>query len=58
MINVYLILKETNFFPKRQYDFALLWIDAFWIVVLEKILESPLDSKQIKSILKEISPEY
>ena len=30
------------------------------IVVLEKSLESPLDSKQIKpkSILKEINPEY
>ena len=28
-------------------------------MVLEKILESPLDSKEIqKSILKEISPEY
>ena len=32
-------------------------IDAF-TVVLEKILESPLDSKEIQqSILKEISPE-
>ena len=28
------------------------------IVVLEKTLESPLDSKEIKSILKEVSPEY
>ena len=28
---------------------------CFWIVVLEKTLESPLDSQ---SILKEISPEY
>ena len=28
-------------------------------MVLEKILESPLDSKEIQaSILKEISPEY
>ena len=26
--------------------------------MLEKILESPLDSKEIESILKEISPEY
>ena len=32
---------------------------CFWIVVLEKTLESPLDCKEIKpSILKEISPEY
>ena len=39
---------------------------CFWTVVLEKILESPLDCKEIKSvnpkrhqsILKEISPEY
>ena len=29
----------------------------FWNVVLEKTLESPLDCK-IKSILKEINPEY
>ena len=27
-------------------------------MVLEKILESPLDCKEIQSILKEISPEY
>ena len=27
-------------------------------MVLEKTLESPLDCKEIKSILKEISPEY
>ena len=26
--------------------------------MLEKTLESPLDSKEIKQILKEISPEY
>ena len=33
---------------------------CFWPVVLEKILESLLDSKEIKnqSILKEINPEY
>ena len=32
---------------------------CFQTVVLEKILESPLDSKRSKqSILKEISPEY
>ena len=29
----------------------------FWTVVLEKTLESPLDCKEIKAILKEISPE-
>ena len=27
-------------------------------MVLEKTLESPLDCKEIKSILKEISPDY
>ena len=27
-------------------------------MVLEKILESPLDCKEIQPILKEISPEY
>ena len=32
---------------------------CFWTVVLEKILESPLDCKDIhQSILNEISPEY
>ena len=32
---------------------------CFWIVVLEKTLESPLDCKEInQSILKEIDPEY
>ena len=34
-------------------------IDTFEMVVLEKTLENPLDSKEIQpSILKEISPEY
>ena len=32
---------------------------CFWIMMLEKTLESPLDCKEIQqSILKEISPEY
>ena len=34
---------------------------SFWTVMLEKTLESPLDSREIKgqqSILKEINPEY
>ena len=32
---------------------------CFWTVVLERILEHPLDCKEIKpSIVKEISPEY
>ena len=32
---------------------------CFWTVVLGKTLESPLDSKEIKSVnLKEINPEY
>ena len=31
---------------------------CFWTVVLVKTPESPLDSKEIQSILKEISPEY
>ena len=30
---------------------------CFWTVVLEKTLQSPLDCKEIQSILKEISPE-
>ena len=32
-------------------------MDAFELV-LEKILEGPLDYKEMKSILKETSPEY
>ena len=31
---------------------------CFWTVVLEKTFESPLDSKEIQSILKEINLEY
>ena len=31
---------------------------CFWTVVLEKMLKSPLDCKEIQSILKKISPEY
>ena len=31
---------------------------CFWTVVLENTLESPGDCKEIKLILKEISPEY
>ena len=31
---------------------------CFWTVVLEKTLESPLDCKEIQSILKEINSEY
>ena len=31
---------------------------CFSIVVLEKTLESPLDSKANQSVLKELSPEY
>ena len=32
---------------------------CFWIVVLEKTLESPLDCKEVQPVhLKEISPEY
>ena len=30
----------------------------FWTVVLEKTLESPLDSKINQSVLREVSPEY
>ena len=30
----------------------------FWIVVLEKTLESPLDCKEIQSLQKEVNPEY
>ena len=31
---------------------------CFWAMVLEKTLESPLDCKEIKPVLKEINPEY
>ena len=37
------------------------WVLKYWCfqtVVLEKTLESPLDSMEIQSILKEINPEY
>ena len=42
---------------KKEESWALKnW--CFWTVVLEKTPESPLDCKEIQSILKEISPEY
>ena len=45
-----------------ELDYKESWVSknwCFWIVVLEKTLESPLDCKEInQSILKEISPEY
>ena len=31
---------------------------CFWTLVMQKTLESPLDCKEIKLILKEINPEY
>ena len=31
---------------------------CFWTVVLEKTIESPLDSKEIKWILRKINPEF
>ena len=42
-----------------ELDYKEIWGQknwCFWTVVLEKILESPLDCKEIQSILKEISP--
>ena len=45
-----------------ELDYKESWalkVWCFWTVVLEKTLESPLDSKEIQPvILKEISPEY
>ena len=43
-------------------DYKESWVPKnwrFWIMVLQKTLESPLDCKEIKPVnLKEISPEY
>ena len=41
-----LIIKKAE--PKNR---------CFWTVVMEKTLDSPLDYKEIQSVLKEISPE-
>jgi len=47
-----------------EFDYKEGWVPkkwCFWTVVLEKTLESPLESEEIKplqSILKEINPEY
>ena len=45
-----------------EFDYKESWAPknwCFWTVVLEKTLESTLDSRRSnKSILKEISPEY
>ena len=40
---------KEGWVPKNWY---------FWTVVLEKTPESPLDCKEVKPVLKEISPEY
>ena len=49
-------------FLANAMDYKESWVPknwCFWTVVLEKTLESPLDSKEInQSILKEISSEY
>ena len=45
-----------------ELDYKEIWVPknwCFWTVVLEKTLESPLDSKKIQPVLpNEISPEY
>ena len=44
-----------------ELDYKDSWVLKNWCfrtVVLEKTLESPLDCKEIQSILKEICPEY
>ena len=45
-----------------ELDYKQSWVPknwCFWTVVLEKTLESPLDSRRSnQSILKEVSPEY
>ena len=44
-----------------ELDYKQSWAPKnwfFWTVVLEKTLESPLNCKEIQSILKETSPEY
>ena len=45
----------------RELDHKEGWVPKnwrLWTAVLEKTLESPVDCKEIQSILKEISPEY
>ena len=45
-----------------ELDYKESWVPknwCFWTVVLEKTLESPLDSKEMKPVIpKEINPEY
>ena len=50
----YLPWKYIQWSSKRNTQ--VLRCSCFWTVVLEKTLESPLDCKEIQSILKEISP--
>ena len=60
------IVKAMFFFSSHVWKWDLVhkegWAPKNWcfrIVVLENVLESPLDSKEIyQSILKEINPEY
>ena len=59
-------LVKTMVFPVvmygRELDYKESWAPknwCFWTVVLEKTLESPLDTRRLnQSILKEINPEY
>ena len=58
-VSCWLFKKKTKpCLDKNEGDWTLKnW--CFWTVVLEKTLESPLDSRRSnQSILKEISPEY
>ena len=53
--------KSTRNKKKKKKRKKERWVPknwCFWTVVLEKTLESPMFSKEIQSILTEISPEY
>ena len=54
IIHIYILSNNKNISSAKE-----IWAPkncCFWTVVLEKTLESPLDCKEIKKILKEISP--
>ena len=53
--------RETIKWDYKELDYKESWALknwCFWILVLGKALESPLDCKENQSVLKEISPEY
>ena len=52
---------SSSYIQTWELDHREGWVPknwCFWTVVLEKTLESPLERKEVKPILKDINPDY